>query len=234
MGSMVLLEGDAGIGKTTLMREAITAASSEGASVLTARPAAAEAGLAFAGLGDLLADVLESDRDGATGHRKLQHWRLPSCAEKPEGRPVDLHTVSAGVLSRLRALGERDAVLVAVDDLQWLDRGTLAALAFAFRRLGNERVRLIAALRSDHGRALPALIESLPPERITRSDRIVECWHAAPGDPHPRGPHAAEAGPAAHPRADRRQPLLRPRDRALAAAEHEPPSGFRCRHPSRR
>ena len=164
---VVLLEGDAGIGKTTLMREAITAASSEGARVLAARPAAAEAGLAFAGLGDLLADVLEAIVTELPPPQAAA-LEVAFLRRKAEGRSVDLHTVSAGVLAALRALGERDAVVVAVDDLQWLDRETLAALAFAFRRLGDERVRLIAALRSDHGRALPALIESLPPERITR------------------------------------------------------------------
>ena len=164
---VVLLEGDAGIGKTTLMREAITAASNEGARVLAARPAAAEAGLAFAGLGDLLADVLQAIVTELPPPQAAA-LEVAFLRRKAEGRSVDLHTVSAGVLAALRALGERDAVVVAVDDLQWLDRETVAALAFAFRRLGDERVRLIAALRRDHGRALPALIESLPPERITR------------------------------------------------------------------
>ena len=55
----LVLEGEAGIGKTTLLREAVAAASGAGASVLMAWPAPAEAALAFSGLGDLLADALD-------------------------------------------------------------------------------------------------------------------------------------------------------------------------------
>jgi DNA-binding CsgD family transcriptional regulator len=164
---VVLLEGDAGIGKTTLMREAIAAASGAGARVLAARPAAAEAGLAFSGLGDLLADVLE---EIVTDLPPPQAAALEIALLRREagGRSVDLRTVSAGVLTALRALAERDAVVVAVDDLQWLDRETVAALAFAIRRLGDERVRLLASLRLDRGMAPPALIESLPAELTMR------------------------------------------------------------------
>lgn len=63
------------------------------------------------------------------------------------GRPVDAHTVSAAVLSALRTLAERNPVVVSLDDVQRLDRGTAAALAFAFRGLRSERVRLVASLR---------------------------------------------------------------------------------------
>jgi DNA-binding CsgD family transcriptional regulator len=164
---LALLEGDAGIGKTTLMREAITAASSEGARVLVARPAEAEVGLAFSGLSDLLADVLEAVVTELPPPQAVA-LEIVLLRREAEGRSVDLHTVSAGVLTALRTLGERGAVVVAVDDLQWLDRETVAALAFALRRLGDERVRLIAALRLEGGLAQPALIESLPAKRILR------------------------------------------------------------------
>jgi DNA-binding CsgD family transcriptional regulator len=164
---MLLLEGEAGIGKTTLLREAIGAASSAGAKVLLARPAAAESALAYSGLGDLLADVLEEIATELPPPQ-ARALEIALLRREAEGGSIDLHTVSAGVLSALRALAERDAVVVAVDDLQWLDRETVGALAFAFRRLRDERVRLIASLRLDPVPAQPALIESLPPERITR------------------------------------------------------------------
>jgi DNA-binding CsgD family transcriptional regulator len=164
---VVLLEGEAGIGKTTLLREAVAAASDAGAKVLIARPAAAESGLAYSGLADLLAEALEGIAPELPPPQAAA-LEIALLHREAEGDSVDLHTVSAGVLSALRAVAERDAVVVAVDDLQWLDRETVGSLAFAFRRLRDERVRLIASLRLDGGVRQPALIESLPAERVMR------------------------------------------------------------------
>jgi hypothetical protein len=142
----LVLEGEAGIGKTTLLRDAVAGASGAGARVLTAWPAAAEAALAFSGLGDLLADVLD-ELVSELPAPQANALEIALLRRDPSGRPVDPHTVSAGALSALRALAERNAVVVAVDDVQWLDRETAGALAFAFRRLIDERVRLVASLR---------------------------------------------------------------------------------------
>jgi DNA-binding CsgD family transcriptional regulator len=167
-GARVLsLEGEAGIGKTTLLREAVTAASRAGARVLSARPAAAEAALAFSGLGDLLGEALDSVV-AELPPPQAAALEIALLRRKAEGRQVDLYTVSAGVLSALRALAEHEAVVVAVDDVQWLDRETMGSLAFAFRRLSDERVRLIASLRLDDALAPPELIGSLPRERVVR------------------------------------------------------------------
>jgi hypothetical protein len=144
----LLLEGEAGIGKTTLLREAVAGALGAGACVLIARPAAAESELAFSGLGDLLAGVLARVVSELPAPQ-AKALEIALLRRQAGGRPVDSHTVSAGVLSALRALAERNVVVVAVDDLQWLDRETAAALAFAFRRLSDERVRLVASLRLD-------------------------------------------------------------------------------------
>ena len=163
----LVLEGEAGIGKTTLLREAVAAASGAGASVLMARPAPAEAALAFAGLGDLLGDEL----DGLVSELPAPQAKALEVAllrRQASGGPVNAHTVSAGVLSALRVLAERSPVVVAVDDVQWLDRGTAAALAFALRRLSDDRVRLVASLRLDDPLVPVELIESLPAERVVR------------------------------------------------------------------
>jgi DNA-binding CsgD family transcriptional regulator len=163
----LLLEGEAGIGKTTLLREAVDAALAAGACVLIARPAAAESELAFSGLGDLLAGVLERVVSELPAPQATA-LEIAMLRREAGGRPVDSHTVSTALLNGLRALAERDVVLVAVDDLQWLDRETAAALAFAFRRLSDERVRLVASLRLDQSSGPPAPIDSLPPERVVR------------------------------------------------------------------
>jgi hypothetical protein len=56
----ILLEGEAGIGKSTLWLAGVDAAQARGFRVLSTRPAEAERGLAYAGLGDLFENVLES------------------------------------------------------------------------------------------------------------------------------------------------------------------------------
>jgi DNA-binding CsgD family transcriptional regulator len=163
----LVLEGEAGIGKTTLLREAVAAASGAGASVLMARPAPAEAALAFAGLGDLLGDGL----DGLVSELPAPQAKALEVAllrRQASGGPVNAHTVSAGVLSALRVLAGRSPIVVAVDDVQWLDRGTAAALAFALRRLSDDRVRLVASLRREDPLVPVELIESLPAERVVR------------------------------------------------------------------
>jgi hypothetical protein len=45
--------------------------------------------------------------------------------------------VSAGVFGVLRALGSKIPVMVAIDDVQWLDRESAVTLAYAFRRLAE-------------------------------------------------------------------------------------------------
>jgi primosomal protein N' len=77
----LVLEGEAGIGKTTLLREAVAAASGAGAGVLMAWPAAAEAALAFSGLGDLLAGAL--DEIVSELRRSRGRSTLPCFAERP-------------------------------------------------------------------------------------------------------------------------------------------------------
>src|SRR5262245_15342336 len=124
----LLLEGEAGIGKTTLLREAVARALDAGACVLIARPAAAGSELAFSGRGDLLAGVLDRVVSVLPAPQATA-LEIAMLRRQAGGRPVDSHTVSAALLSALRALAERDLVLVAVDDLQWLDRETAAALA---------------------------------------------------------------------------------------------------------
>ena len=136
----LVLEGEAGIGKTTLWRQAVAYASADGARVLVAEPSASETGFAFSGLSDLLGETLaetlaELPRPQAVALETALQLR------DPEGAPPKLHTVAAGVLSVLRTVSEAAVAVVAVDDVQWLDRESATALQYAFRRLDEERVR---------------------------------------------------------------------------------------------
>ena len=72
---------------------------------------------------------------------------------------VDPATVALGVLGVLRSLAVSSAVVVAVDDLQWMDAPSLRALTFAFRRLDGARVGLVATVRAGFDLELTRLAE---------------------------------------------------------------------------
>jgi DNA-binding CsgD family transcriptional regulator len=165
-GRALVLEGEAGIGKTTLWRRAARAASEAGCSVLVTRPSAAEAGFAFSGLDDLLGGWL-GGIGASVPAPQMTALEIALLRREAEGPPSDPRVIAAGVLSALRALATQAAVVVAVDDVHWLDRESAAALAYAFRRLDAHPVRLVASLRLDP--ALPAseLLGAIPPE-LTR------------------------------------------------------------------
>jgi DNA-binding CsgD family transcriptional regulator/tetratricopeptide (TPR) repeat protein len=143
--SSLLLSGDAGSGKTTLWRVGVEEAESNGLAVLTTKPLEAEAKLAYAGLGDLLSTHL--DPIGALPAPQAQALRTALLLEAPAARGADERGVSLGLLGVIRAVAREQPVLVAVDDVQWLDRPSAKALSFAAKRLEAEPVRFLIALR---------------------------------------------------------------------------------------
>lgn len=142
---VLLIEGDAGMGKSMLWESGLAAAGGD-VTVLSCRPVRSEATLSFVGLGDLLTDVVRTLMIDLAGpqRRALGAALLLHDADDP----VDHRAVGAGTLSLLQRLALDGPVLVAVDDLQWLDRASGRALGFALRRLSDERVGLLAATRS--------------------------------------------------------------------------------------
>jgi DNA-binding CsgD family transcriptional regulator len=151
-GSAVLvLEGDPGIGKSTLWQAAVEAARACGLVVLASRPAEAERGLAHAGLGDLLEGVADEalPRLSAPRRRALEVTLLQ---DEPE-EPVDDRALAVAVRDVLQLLAEPGPLVVAIDDVQWLDLPTSRTLAFALRRLGEAPVLLLLAQRVANTRA---------------------------------------------------------------------------------
>src|SRR5438094_7751773 len=135
----LLFEGDAGIGKTTLWREAVSAALDRSYFVLSCRPVESEAHLAFSALGDLLEEV----PDSAAADLPMPQRRALDVAllrMEAEGPPPLPRAVSLGVLGVLRALAASGPVVIAVDDVQWLDRPSESALVFDVRRLEWEAI----------------------------------------------------------------------------------------------
>ena len=152
----VALEGEAGIGKSTLWREAVDLARARGLRVLTARPVESERTLAHAGLGDLFDDVLDDVLPGLPPPRR-RALEVALLLEEAGSRPVDPLALGVAVRSALELLAAGDGLVVAVDDLQWLDSSSAAALGFALRRLRDRRARRLDAAarrgrRADRGR----------------------------------------------------------------------------------
>lgn len=149
----LLIEGEAGIGKTTLWRSAVELAEQREIRLLKCALAESEARLAFAGLSDLvrphLGDALSSlARPQA---RALEEALL--LRETPEGLP-DERAVSFGFLGLVTELSRQGALAIAVDDLQWLDASSLAVLRYSARRLQTKSIALLLARRieADHDR----------------------------------------------------------------------------------
>jgi DNA-binding CsgD family transcriptional regulator len=151
--SAIVLEGEAGIGKTTIWREGIHAAEQRGLRVLSTSGAPGETQMAFAGLADLLEPVVEEVLPvlPAPQREALEATLLLGDSPVPHGgRPT-----SAALLTALRALAGERRILVAVDDVHWLDAASLSALSFVIRRLREEPIALVLALRTGEGAALP-------------------------------------------------------------------------------
>ena len=168
------LEGGAGVGKTTLWLSGLELARERGCRVLATRPTAAEAGLAFAGLGDLFGGVLDEVLD-VLPLPQAEALRVAFLLERPRA-PLDERVVAVSVLSALRALGAVRPVLIAVDDVQWLDAASAAVLSFAWRRLRGEPVGVLLTRRA--GEPVPRALEGLEPlRRVTVGPLELEDVH---------------------------------------------------------
>lgn len=130
----LVIEGEAGIGKTTLWLAQLQHAGELGFRLLTARVGQAESVMAFAALADLLDDVEDSYFDELPGLQRLALDRVLLRAGS-DGPPTDQRVVAAGFVAILHALAKDGPVLIAIDDAQWLDASSRAAIEFAVRRL---------------------------------------------------------------------------------------------------
>jgi predicted ATPase len=176
----LILEGDPGIGKTTLFDAARELAAERGFRVLAATPTSSEVRLAHAGLADLLAGVEERDLAVLSG---VQRAALDAALLRGSGatQPPDRRAVAVALLNVVEGLALAAPVVIAVDDLQWLDASSAAALAFAARRLTG-RVGILGArhrppdpdppalqLQLAHGRDASRLtVGPLPRETVGR------------------------------------------------------------------
>ena len=160
------LEGEAGIGKSTLWRAAVEEARGRGVRVLSSRPAESERALAYAGLGDLLDGVLDEVLPGLTAPR-CRALEVALLVEDAAGRPVDQRALGVAVRSALELLAA-DRLVLAIDDLQWLDASSASALGFALRRLPGANIVLLWTRRVGEREPASPVENALDPDRIER------------------------------------------------------------------
>ncbi|MGH3129141.1 MAG: helix-turn-helix transcriptional regulator [Gaiellaceae bacterium] len=144
--SALVVEGEPGIGKTTVWQEAVRRGVERGMRVLSSRPGPAETRLAFVGLGDFLATV-DAGILGELPPPQQHALEVALLRADPEGPAPEQRAVATAFLSVLHVLSRASPVLVAVDDLQWLDTSSRHVLEFAMRRLASEPVGCLGTVR---------------------------------------------------------------------------------------
>jgi ATP/maltotriose-dependent transcriptional regulator MalT len=154
---LVLLEGPAGIGKTSLVRRFLAEAAER--CVLRASGEEAEAGLPLGVLAQLLAAAPTTPPGTAA-------------VEVAGERPVDPLAAGAVLLDLLGALQRTNPVVVVVDDLHWADPPSLRALTFALRRLRVDRVLTLVLTREVAEARLPEGLRRLLADDDTQHLRL--------------------------------------------------------------
>jgi DNA-binding CsgD family transcriptional regulator len=150
----LVVAGEAGIGKTALWRAGVEAARLRHGCVLTCRGVEAEAFLSFSGLSELLAPVLEDVTPSLAPPRR-RALEVALLLVEPGDAAPDAHAIGLAVLDVLRVLAARAPLVVAVDDVQWLDPASAAVVQIALRRLRGEPVGVLITVRETPGLSVP-------------------------------------------------------------------------------
>jgi DNA-binding CsgD family transcriptional regulator len=138
---VLVLRGEAGVGKTTLLEYLVANAS--GCRIARAAGVESEMELAFAGLHQLCAPVLSH-----LAHLPVpQRDALGTAFGLSAGAAADRFLVGLAVLSLLSEVAEERPLVCVVDDAQWLDRASAQVLGFVARRLLAESVAMVFAVR---------------------------------------------------------------------------------------
>lgn len=140
---VLVLRGEAGIGKTALLEFVFETAS--GCQMLRVAGVESEMELAFATLQQLCAPLQEYSEALPTPQRDA----LDIAFGRKAGAAPDRFLVGLAVLSLIGAAAETQPLIFVVDDAQWIDRVSAQTLAFVARRLIAEPVAMIFAVRDD-------------------------------------------------------------------------------------
>ncbi len=145
--NLLLVTGEPGVGKSSLLRGAMTLAEEQQIVVLAATAVEFESHVGLAALHEMLGPHLALISDLEPRHRAA----LWSCLGRDDGPPPQRSAVASATVALLTRIAADTPVLLVVDDLQWLDRGSAAVLTTVTAGLTGLRVSLLGALRQGEG-----------------------------------------------------------------------------------
>ncbi|WP_165400137.1 ATP-binding protein [Motilibacter rhizosphaerae] len=144
-GRSVAITGEPGVGKSAVQAELAARARAGGCTVLAARGSASESQLPYAVLHQVLAPLLP----GVPALPAPQREALLAGFGMVGASGVNPFFTALAALELLVERSREAPLLVCLDDLQWMDRPSVDALAFVARRTTSERVLLLSTCRSE-------------------------------------------------------------------------------------
>jgi DNA-binding CsgD family transcriptional regulator len=143
----IAIEGPAGVGKTTLWRAAVDRAADAGYLVLACRPAGAEVQLSLTTLSDLLEPYVAAVLPALPPPQR-RALEIALLLENEDGEAPDQRALAAGALNAIRALAATQPVLLAIDDVQWVDPPSGEVIEYVLRRLRSAPVAVLTSRRT--------------------------------------------------------------------------------------
>ncbi|MDX6260070.1 MAG: hypothetical protein QOH84_1758 [Kribbellaceae bacterium] len=144
-GGAVVVRGEAGVGKSTLLDRAAALAEQEGYDVVRAAGVEAESELPYAGLHQFLYPLLPHVGRLEAGPRSA----LETVFGQSTGNPPSVMSLGIAVLALLSLAASEKPQLLLLDDGHWLDGPSADVCGFVGRRLAGTPVKLVIALRTD-------------------------------------------------------------------------------------
>jgi DNA-binding CsgD family transcriptional regulator/tetratricopeptide (TPR) repeat protein len=190
-GSSIVVRGEPGVGKSTILQATSEMARAAGALVLEVSGIESEAMPPFSGLDQLLRRLLSSP----VSMPAVQRRALMTAFNMQAGPPPELFLIALAALTLIVASASTQQVVLIVDDAQWIDTPTIEVLSFISRRLDDDPVAVVFGLREGHevpiiddhtyeikvsglaSVAAEELLDTVAPD-LPRTDRLTILEHA--------------------------------------------------------